>query len=95
MPKFVARLEAQDGSGHFRRVTGIFDTEQEFRDLLESRENGYAAYRLDTEELADLEAREAALEEGQKLSALERSKLALHRQADPYVLVSIDEEEVA
>lgn len=92
MPKFVARLEAQDGSGHYRRSVIEADSKEEARTVLEEREETYALYRLTTDELADLESKEGALPEGARLPGRERSQLALHRQEKPYKLVSLTEE---
>lgn len=84
MPKFIARLEAQDGSGHFRRVRIFADSETAARVFLESRELRSAGFQLDDAELAKLEAKD-------RLSGGDRAKLALHNQEQPYVLVSLEE----
>jgi type II secretory pathway component PulF len=95
MPKFVARLEAQDGSGHYRRSVIMADSKQEARNILEQRETRNAYYRLTTDELSALETKEKKLKEGERLAGKERSQLTLHRQAEPYKLVSLEEEKGA
>lgn len=92
MPKYVARLEAQDGSGHYRRSAIQADTVEEARAILEQREQKYASFQLNPADLDELEAKEAALPEGARLAGKERAQLAFHRQALPYTLVSIEEE---
>lgn len=87
MPKFVAHLEAQDGSGNFRRTVIFSASEEEARRTLRNREFAAAMYRLDTDELAQLEEKEtAAHAAGLELSKEDRSKLATHRQEQPYEL---------
>lgn len=90
MPKFVARLEATDGSGHFRRTVIYADTIDRARDILERRELGYATFRLTADEIAELEKKEAdAAKKGLRLSPDDRQKLVYHRQAEPYQLAWI------
>lgn len=92
MPKFRFRLEAQDDSGHYREGTGVFDSEAEARAYLEQKEQGAAAYRLDTDELKEAEkAAKDAASNGVAAPGNVRAKLALHRQAEPYKLVKLEE----
>lgn len=88
MPRYYARLEATDGSGHFRFISIHSPSEEEARAVLERREQTFAAFRLDTEELAECERLIAEAEaEGKAAPPDVRSKLALHNQAEPYELV--------
>lgn len=88
MPRYYARLEATDGSGHFRFVTIHADSEAEARAAIMRREHGFAAFRLDTDELADVEKQAAQAEkQGVPVPPDARSKLALHHQTEPYELV--------
>lgn len=102
MKLFQFRLEAQDGSGHFRRGTIEAESKDQARAILEEREQVSALYRLDTDELSELEAKEAAhradLEakgaltpQTKLLAGRERAQLALHRQEQPYKLTSLSE----
>lgn len=54
MPVYAFRLEAQDGSGHFRRGRIAADSEDEARETLEGREYEYALTALTTDEIAEL-----------------------------------------
>jgi len=102
MPSYEFRLEAQDESGHFRRGTVEAVSKEEAQRFLLEREEVYALTRLDTEELAELEAKEEAhradLEskglldsQTRLLAGKERADLAIHRQEKPYKLVSLKE----
>jgi hypothetical protein len=94
MPRFYARLEAPDGSGEFRFVSITAPSESEARAALERREQGFAAFRLDTEELADCEKQAAdAAKEGKLAHPDVRQKLVLHHQAAPYELVYFGDSE--
>ena len=85
MPLFRFRLEAQDDSSHYRGGTISADNEATARDYLTNKEAAAVAYRLTTEELADAEAKE---KDG-LVDAGTRARLASHRQAKPYKLVSL------
>lgn len=88
MPRYYARLEAADGSGEFRFVVIHSPSEEEARAALLSRERGFAAFRLTTEELAECEQQKADAEAaGTPVPPDVRAKLALHAQAEPYELV--------
>lgn len=103
MPLYDVRLEAADGSGHFRNSTIAADSEKEARDTLEAREREYELYRLDTAEIAALEEtygkaliqkalalpKEAKLSEHVDLPSNVRTTLVLHRQPKPYKIVSL------
>lgn len=92
MAKFVARLEATDGSGHFRRVVIFTGSVEEARSTLERRERAYTAFQLTGDELAKLEAKEQkATKEGLQLPPDDRQKLVFHRQPSPYEIVWIGE----
>ena len=102
MPLYEFRLEAQDDSGHFRRGTIEAESKDVAKQTLLEREEVSALYRLDQDELAALEAKEAAhradLEERGELTpqtkllaGKERAQLALHRQEKPYKLASLSE----
>lgn len=102
MPLYEFRLEAQDDSGHFRRGTIEAPSKELASQWLLDREEVNALYRLDQNELADLEAKEAAhraeLEsqglmtpQTKLLGGRARAQLALHRQEKPYKLVKISE----
>lgn len=80
--KFAFRLEAQDGSGHFRQGAIAASSREEAKSWLEQREQEYAFYRLDSDELADAQADPG--------TAANRSRLALHEQAKPYKLVKLE-----
>lgn len=56
MPRYHFRLEAQDGSGHFRQGTVISPSEEEVRAFLERSEIGKTGYRLTTEEHDEIAA---------------------------------------
>ena len=83
MPKFIARLEAQDDSGHFRRVAIEADSKEQAKDQLERREMEYVLFGLTTDDLA-----EAEKDPG---TPRNRAALALHNQTKPYKLVSVKE----
>lgn len=91
MPKYIARLEAQDGSGHYRRVAISAASEDAAREFLIGREQRYTAFQLDDAELAKIEKRE---EKG-PLTGTDRANIVLHRQEQPYELVSLVEEKGA
>lgn len=102
MPIYEFRLEAQDDSGHFRRGTIAAESKDEAKRYLLEREEVSALFRLDTEELAALETKEAAhrdeleskgllTSQTKFLAGKERADLALHRQEHPYKLVSLSE----
>jgi len=61
MPVYEFRLDAQDGSGHFRSGRIAADTEDEARATLQMRELEYQLTALDTDELAELEKLYGAL----------------------------------
>jgi len=86
MKKFVARLEAQDGSGHFRRVAVFSESLEEAKRFLEDRERGYARFKLSDEEKAEIERK---LAEGEKLTPAEIQNQVYANQEEPYVLVHI------
>lgn len=54
--KFVARLEAQDGSGHFRRMTVYAPSEVDARLFIERTEMQKSWFRLTTDQVAKLAA---------------------------------------
>ncbi|MDQ5822052.1 MAG: hypothetical protein M3540_11485 [Actinomycetota bacterium] len=81
MPKYRFRLESEDGE--FRVGATVADSKADAKDMLESREFGYAGYRLTIAELAEAE-REPDTPQN-------RSRLALHHQAQPYKLVSLEQ----
>lgn len=103
MPVFDVRLEAQDGSGHYRHSAIQAADADEARATLEGREREYEMYRLDTAEIGELERehgsdviaealeapKEAKMPAG--LPANVRAKLAIHRQSKPYKIVSVKE----
>jgi hypothetical protein len=106
MPLYEFRLEAQDGSGHFRQGTIEADTKDVAQATLEMRELEYTLYRLGDDPNWDQAAAEAlhgadtldaalALPKGEKMPAhlppKVRAKLALHRQAKPYKIVKLTE----
>ncbi len=102
MKVFEFRLEAQDDSGHFRQGTVEAENKSAATEWLLNREDEYALYRLDTDELSGLESKEsdhrASLEaagtlttQTKLLAGRERAMLALHRQEKPYKLVSLSE----
>ena len=84
MPKFIARLEAQDDSGHFRRVALVADSKEEAKDQLERRELEYALFRLDQNELAEAEK--------DPETSRNKANLAIHNQSQPFKIVSLKEE---
>jgi len=53
MPVFRFRLEAQDGSGHYRQGAGEFASKEEATRYLEFREARYVHYRAPLEELTE------------------------------------------
>lgn len=54
MPAYSFRLEAPDGSGHFRVGTIYTDTEEEARALLEFREHRRAAFKMNEDQEAEV-----------------------------------------
>jgi hypothetical protein len=54
MPLYQFRLEAQDGSGHFRQGTIAASSKEEAKLVLEERERDFAAFTLDDERVAEL-----------------------------------------
>jgi len=54
MPIFHFRLEAQDGSGHFRQGSIESESEAHARMVLEERERDNAAFQLDDGRIAEL-----------------------------------------
>ena len=54
MPTFRFRLEAQDGSGHFRSGTTEAETRDAAKSFLEEREAQFVAFTLDDERAAEL-----------------------------------------
>ncbi len=102
MKVFEFRLEAQDDSGHFRRGTIEAESKEQAKSILLEREEINALYRIEQDELGDLENQEEAhradLEskglltpQTKLLAGRERAQLALHRQEQPYKLVSLSE----
>lgn len=88
MPKFFARLEATDGSGHFRTITITSPSEEEARAAIMRREYRLAGFQLPADQLADFEAKEKAAAEADVVAPPDvRSGLAVHRQQAPYELV--------
>jgi hypothetical protein len=94
MPVYRARLEATDGSGEFRVVACEAASEEEAKKTILGLEDRYVFHRLDTNELAELEAAEkAAKKTGEPLTAEQRRSLAFHRQTEPYKIVHIGKED--
>lgn len=94
MPRYEVRLEAQDafredGSPHFRLTTLEAPDEAAAIAACERAEYRRAAYRLDPGDLARLEDIEADPE--QELAGQEKAQLYTHRQAKPYLVVSVTE----
>ena len=54
MPRFEVRLEAQDGSGHFRQTSGYFPDKKAAQRHCERMELRRALFTLDAEQAADL-----------------------------------------
>jgi hypothetical protein len=95
MPKFIVILRAANGTD-YRRVATVADTKKDVELRMQAQEFNHALYRLDQNELADLERRETAAQEaGAVLPPADRAKLALHRQEEPYTIESIKEEKGA
>ncbi len=89
---FRFRLEAQDKSGHYRAGTISADSKEEARAFLEQNEAEYASFTLpDQERTAFEQAEQEAEKTGGRAAADVRSRLALHRQAQPYKLVKLGE----
>jgi hypothetical protein len=95
MPKFIVIMRAPNGTD-YRRVAIVADSKKDVELNMQAKEFNYALYRLDQNELADLERREAAAAEaGAVLAPADRAKLTLHRQEEPYTIESIKEEKGA
>lgn len=54
MPRYDVRLEAQDGSGHFRTTSVEAADKKEARQKIERNEYALAAFQLDAEQQRDL-----------------------------------------
>lgn len=80
MPKFAFRLEAQDGSGHYRVGSGVFDSEQEAREHLEQKERQIVDYRLTIEQVDELVA--LALPEGDDKARVKLAKELVDKGLD-------------
>lgn len=96
MPRFEVRLESQDdmrddGTPHFRITRLVAEDEAAAVAHCRRKEYELAAFRLDADRLAELEAAEAELEEGDRLAGRDRAHLAVHRQEAPYDVVSVTE----
>lgn len=97
MPRFRVHMESpdlkrDDGSPHIRVTTGVFDDKDAARAFCERQEMRIAAHEYPADELADLEQAEADAEaNGVRAPAQVRMRLATHRQAKPYKVVSVKE----
>ncbi len=87
MPKYRVRLE--DGGGEFRLTSLVADDEDAARAACERMEFKRAAYQLPPETLAEMEIEE--VDPDTQTTGQTRWALVVHRQAEPYKVVSVEE----
>lgn len=99
MPKYKVRLESPDQfrdklgkHPHFRVTSIVADSAEAAQEVCVRREYEKVIYQLDPDALADLQTAEAvAAEKGVNAPPDVRRRLATHRQALPYEVVSVEE----
>ena len=82
MPLYRFRLQAQD-SENYRQGTTEAESKEAAHEYLVQREERYVFYRLDTAEMAEVEA--------EPDTPRNRARRAIHAQVQPYELVSLEE----
>jgi hypothetical protein len=98
MPVYRVRLEAQD-SQHYR-VTDIQAPDEATAEAwCVLREHKKVAFRLDDDEVAELEAKRAAGEDPDDptppIGGRDKGRLLTHEQRLPYKVVSVEEKDTA
>ena len=89
------RLEAQDGSGHFRRGTIDAESREEAEVFLLDREHRLVAFRLPDADVPvpppPVDASEDEKREFRGIKTKDRAHAAIHHQSEPYELVELEE----
>jgi hypothetical protein len=101
MPLYEVRLEAQDGSGHYRKTTLLADTEEAASARCEESERAMVAFRIDPGKAAEiLDGRpEKTIDEidldpanvRAQFAGAHRAWLLTHAQDTPYEVTSVTE----